>query len=448
MSITAARRVALEVLLSVDVDDAYANIRLPEVLRKAQLPNRDAAFATELVYGTCRLTGRYDAIIRQATGKKSVASLDAPVRAILRMSCHDLLTLKTGAHATVSQAVDATRSFGASRSAGFVNAVLRSIADKTPEQWRSDILHGHDGLAHWYSHPAWMVRELSAALAAHGRNPREIIDLLIADNTPPAIDLAIRRGDRGALLAEVPFDLAATPYSPIGMRMRSGNPGRIREVRSGAVAVQDEGSQIMGLIAANAPLEGRDERWLDMCAGPGGKSGILAAQAARRGAHVVANEVSRHRSELVRSSVRVFDNVTVTCRDGRGIGREEGGQYDRVLVDAPCSGLGALRRRPEARWRKKVGDISDLVTLQRELLASAAAALRPGGLLIYVTCTPVVSETAGQSRYIHKSLGLTPCAVDVAAILGASVPEMGETSLQLWPHLHHTDAMFAAVFRR
>lgn len=448
MSVTAARRVALEVLLSVDVDDAYANIRLPEVLRQAKLPAREAAFATELVYGTCRLTGRYDAIIRLATGKKSVASLDAPVRAILRMSCHDLLTLKTGAHAAVSQAVEAARSFRAARSAGFINAVLRTIADKNPEQWRTEILHGHDGLAHWYSHPAWMVRELSAALAAHGRDPREIIELLIADNTPPAIDLAIRRGDRGALLAEVPFDLGPTPYSPIGMRMRAGNPGRIREVRSGAVAVQDEGSQIMGLIAANTALEGRDERWLDMCAGPGGKSGILAAQAARRGAHVVANEVSPHRSELVHSSVRVFDNVTVTCRDGRKIGQEEAGQYDRVLVDAPCSGLGSLRRRPEARWRKKASDITELATLQRELLASAAAALRPGGLLIYVTCTPIVSETVGQVRYIHKSLGLTPCRIDLAELLGTTIPEVGGTSVQLWPHLHRTDAMFAAVFRR
>ena len=451
MSLTPARRVAIEALLDVDLEDAYANIRLPELLGDAKLAPREAAYATELVYGVSRLTGRYDSILRMITNKRSVGELDPPVRAILRMASHDILALQTQPHAAVSQAVDATREFAGPRATGFVNGVLRSLTRRDTAEWRGDVLAERDGVAHWYSHPAWLVKQLSAALAAHGQNQNEITRLLAANNRPPVVDLAVRVGNRDQLRAELPMTTEPTPLSPIGLKLRRGNPGRIREVRAGTVAVQDEGSQLVALLAARVPVAGTDERWLDICAGPGGKAGILAAEAAERGATLVANEISEHRADLVAQSLRPFGQVDIRRGDGRDIGEREPGIYDRILLDAPCTGAGALRRRPEARWRKRPDDVTDLAALQRELLSSAAQALRPGGVLCFVTCSPLVQETLGQVRHATKTLGLelldTRAALTAAA--GTAVPHLPDTeTVQLWPHLHDTDGMFAAVLRK
>jgi 16S rRNA (cytosine967-C5)-methyltransferase len=197
--------------------------------------------------------------------------------------------------------------------------------------------------------------------------------------------------------------------------------------------VQDEGSQLVALALAEAPLEGRDERWLDLCAGPGGKAALLAALAAGRGARLVANEPQPHRAELVRGSLAGADGVAeVTSHDGRE-GPWPPGSFDRVLVDAPCSGLGALRRRPEARWRKQPSDVVGLVPLQRALLERALDLVRPGGVVVYATCSPVVAETTGV----------------VDAVLAARDDVAPDpVTRQLWPHEHGTDAMFWATLTR
>lgn len=451
MNLTDSRRVAIDTLLAIDLDGAYANLKLPEILREARLSPRDAAFATELVYGTSRLTGRYDAIFRMITNSRSMGDLDAAIRAILRMAAHDMLALKTSPHAAVSQAVDAAREYCGPKPTGFVNGVLRTLSRRELSEWKTDVLAERDGLAHWYSHPAWLVRELSAALAAHGEDPGEIARLLVANNNPPQVDLAVKIGDRDALMHHLLVPLEKTPYSPIGLRMERGNPGRIREVRAGKIAVQDEGSQLMALLAARTPIDGPDEKWLDMCAGPGGKAGVLAAEAAHRGADLVANEVSPHRTELVRGALAPFHDVTIRTGDGREIGAAEPESYDRILLDAPCTGVGSLRRRPEARWRKHPSDLPDLTALQRDLLASAAAALRPGGILTYVTCSPLVAETLTQVRHATKALGLkqlsAPDLLREAIGTDIDLPE-GVQSVQLWPHRHGVDAMFGAVFTK
>ena len=215
--------------------------------------------------------------------------------------------------------------------------------------------------------------------------------------------------------------------------------------------------QLVALIAAEAPLEGRDERWLDLCAGPGGKAALLAARAAQKGAHLLANEVSPHRAGLVRSALRAVppDTAHVRCGDGRDLGRDEPGRYDRVLVDAPCTGLGSLRRRPEARWRRQPGDVTVLAELQRELLTSALRAVRRGGVVTYVTCSPHALETSLVVRDVTRLLareGLSTeilHAGDVATRLAPQPPAGADCEmLQLWPHLDGTDAMFCAVLRR
>jgi 16S rRNA (cytosine967-C5)-methyltransferase len=228
----------------------------------------------------------------------------------------------------------------------------------------------------------------------------------------------------------------AGPWSPYAVRLAGGDPGDLAAIVSGSAAVQDEGSQVAALALANAPLEGPDERWLDLCAGPGGKAALLAALG--RGASLVANEVRPHRAKLVAQAVRRWP-VQLLTQDGRTLPSSEPG-YDRVLLDAPCSGLGALRRRPESRWRRSPADVEDLAQLQRELLAAAVRLARPGGLVAYVTCSPHLAET----RDVVAGYDL----ID-ARPLFAGLPDLGDgPTVQLWPHRHATDAMFIALVRK
>jgi 16S rRNA (cytosine967-C5)-methyltransferase len=215
-------------------------------------------------------------------------------------------------------------------------------------------------------------------------------------------------------------------------------------VRDHLAHVQDEGSQLVALALAGVPLEGPDARWLDLCAGPGGKAALLAALGATRGAILDAVEKAEHRARLVGQACTGLP-VTVHVADGRDSGLPER-TYDRVLVDAPCTGLGALRRRPEARWRQRADDLAGLIRLQRELLVAALRLVRSGGVVAYVTCSPHLDETVGVVADVVRRTGVEQ--LDARARF-PGVPRLGDRPhVQLWPHRHGTDAMFCALLRR
>lgn len=459
-----ARDTAYLVLRAVDEQGAFANLELPAALRRARVRGRDAAFATELVYGTLRLRGLYDAVVAVAADRPS-SSVDAPVLDVLRLGVHQLLGMRVPVHAAVSTTVALARQHVSQGAGGFVNAVLRRVGERSREEWVQVVTEGVEDpvarLAVEHSHPEWVVRALRAALLAHGTRPEDLTEelprLLEAHNTPGPLTLAARPGlvedsaleDAGA----EPAPVAATAWTLPG-----GDPGALSGVRDGRIAVQDAGSQLLTLALVEAPLEGRDERWLDLCAGPGGKAGLLAALALQRGASLRANEVAPHRAELVRHTLEAATeagaDVEVTVDDGRVVGRQEPGAYDRVLVDAPCTGLGALRRRPESRWRRSPADLTGLGPLQRELLDSAVEAVRSGGLVAYATCSPHIAETTLvvgdllKRRDDVELLDVRPLLRDRAGepLLGTGAA--GERWAQLWPHRHGTDGMFVALLRR
>ncbi len=415
------RQVAFHVLRAVAERDAYVNLVLPAMLTEHQITGRDAAFATELVHGTVRRQGTYDAVIDHVASK-GLGSIDAPVLDALRLGAHQLLSMRVPAHAAVSTTVDVVRREIGHKPVHFANALLRSIGKRDLDGWIETVTRGLDddaATAIRTSHPVWIVRAFRDALRPDGDLPA----LLAADNTPPRVTLVARPG-----LSE-PDELPgeAGRHSPHARILDGGDPGEIPAVREGRAGVQDEGSQLVALALADTALEGPDAAWLDLCAGPGGKAALIGALAAQRGATLVANELQPHRADLVRQSVRLLPTVKVTEHDGRA-GPWPDGSFDRVLVDAPCTGLGALRRRPEARWRRTADDLETLVPLQRDLLARAIALTRPGGVVVYATCSPHLAET----REV------------VGAISGATV----ESVHQLWPHLDGTDAMFWAVLRR
>lgn len=447
-----ARLAAYDVLRAVRVDDAYTNLVLPHVLARHGLSGRDAAFTTELASGTLRRRGTYDAVLA-ACLDRPLDRVDPEVLDVLRLGAHQLLSMRVPAHAALSTTVDLVRARVGHRPAGFVNAVLRRVAAQDLSGWVRRVAPdpaadpvGFAAVAH--SHPRWVVEELAAALTAgtSGPLPDEELDaLLAADNEPPRVVLAARPGlaDR----AELPGE--PTAWSPYGVVLAGGAPSDVPAVADGRAGVQDEGSQLVALALADAALTGRDGRWLDLCAGPGGKAALLAGLAAGRGAGLVANERQPHRAALVRRALPAGGTApAVLVADGtRPPWRP--GTFDRVLVDAPCSGLGALRRRPESRWRRTPDDLRTLVPLQEALLGAALESVRRGGVVLYSTCSPVLAETQGVVAAVLASRG-DVVLEDVAPLL-PGVPDCAGPlpgTVQLWPHRHRTDAMFLALLRR
>jgi 16S rRNA (cytosine967-C5)-methyltransferase len=427
------RGTAFALLRAVDEDGAYANLALPKLLATAGLTGRDAALATELGYGTLRSTGTLDTVL--------AACIDRPLRRVqpavldlLRLGAYQALRTRVPAHAAVASIVELARQTGNGRAAGFVNAVLRRVVAASWDEWTERLGSGRDPLqrlALRTAHPDWIAQAFFAAL---DRDLDQTAAALDADDERPQTHLVAwpDLADRAELGGH------PGPWSPYAVRLPGGDPARIPAVREGRAAVQDEGSQLCAIALATAELDGRDERWLDLCAGPGGKTALLAALAAPRGASVVANELRPHRADLVRRATARWQ-VEVTVADGRELQPIDGG-YDRVLVDAPCTGLGALRRRPDARWRRDPSDVPALALLQGQLLDAALRLVRPGGVVAYVTCSPHPAETidvvAGREL------------VDARPAF-AGVPDLGDgPTVQLWPHRHGTDAMFCALLDR
>ena len=440
-----ARQAALDLLAAVRSRGAYANLTLPGILNERGLSGRDAALATELSYGSCRALGQLDAVI-SACGDRPIADLDGVVIDALRLGAYQILRTRIPPHAAVSATVDLVRASDKPGGAGYVNAVLRRITEADLDTWIERLAPDRNQdplgyLAMAVSHPRWIVSALNDALAAqHAQD--ELEAALRADDDPPAVHLVARPGriERDELV-EASGGIPAL-YSPYGVYLEGGDPGAIRAVADGRAAVQDEGSQLVAAALAMAPLTGPDRNWLDLAAGPGGKAGLLGALAMERGAEVDAVEIAPHRADLVRQTVRGLP-VRVHTADGRdpGLPAES---FDRVILDAPCTGLGALRRRPEARWRRQPSDVADLVALQRELLESAARLVRPGGLVAYVTCSPHLAETAGV-------IGTRPVGLDLVDARGLlpGVENLGDgPTVQLWPHRHGTDGMFLALLRK
>ncbi|MBF8187254.1 rRNA cytosine-C5-methyltransferase [Nonomuraea sp. K274] len=516
-----ARNAAFDVVRAVDERDAYANLLLPRLLRERGIRGRDAALATELAYGTLRGLGTYDAVIETCSDRAP----DPDVRDALRLGAHQLLRMRVPPHAAVGTTVDLVRLRIGAGAAKFVNAVLRKIGSRTLEEWVPIVAPdpaedpvGHLAVA--YGHPRWIVSVFRDALGGSD----EVADLLDADNARPLVTLVARPGRSSVAELE---DSGAIParYSPYAAYLREGDPGQIGAIAETRAAVQDEASQLVALALTRVPVEGKgEELWLDMCAGPGGKAGLLDAiathgdlaglatagksagthaaaahgkgaqvaggdgagrgegaqvmvgggaaghgeaagdagtggrgdggaavgrgdgvvvEAFAGGARLVAVDVQPHRARLVWQTTR--DAVVVTADGTEPAWRP--GVFDRVMLDVPCTGLGALRRRPEARWRRDPAGVAELGKLQRRLLDTALDAVRPGGVVAYVTCSPHLAETRVVVGDVLARRGDAE-QLDARDYL----PEVGGLGegphAQFWPHRHGTDAMFLALLRK
>jgi 16S rRNA (cytosine967-C5)-methyltransferase len=453
----AARRAAYDVLAAVADRAAYANLLLPRVLAERSITGRDAALATELTYGTLRGLGTYDAVLTVCSDRP-LDELDPPVLHVLRLGAHQLLATRVGNHAAVATSVDLAKDAAGPRVSGYVNAVLRRVSTRDLDQWLALVAPPRetdpDGyLAVRHSYPRWIIGAYRDALGEP--SGEELEAALAAGNDRPRVTMAVFPGGPGREQV-MPADAEPSRWSPYGFTLAGGDPAGL--VAAGRAAVQDEASQLAAIALAAAPLDGArgpGEAWLDMCAGPGGKARLLCGLAESAGARLAAADVHPHRAALVKAALdsaprgdRSAGAAAVVVADGtRSPWRDAA--FDRVLLDVPCSGLGALRRRPEARWRKTESSIPALTDLQRSLLRSAIAAARPGGVVGYVTCSPVPAETRDVvNAVISETDGVE--VLDAPAVL-PQVPDLCSPSprfAQFWPHRHGTDAIFVALLRR
>lgn len=434
----AARLLAYDIISEVNRRNGYSNLLLPQALSSSTLDERDRGFTTELVYGTLRMQGLYDYIFTQISDRKW-SEVDADIVDLARMGAHQIFTMRTPLHAAVSATVDVARKQLGESKGSFVNALMRKASAKELDEWLAPVRAMKDDVARLaieYSHPEWIVSAYFDLLKDIALVEAE----LISNNTPAKPTLVSWPG------ASTQEDLVAlgaqpTPYSPYGAKF-DGAPGSLELIRHRKAGVQDEGSQLVAEIFAK--VTNGAQTTLDLCAGPGGKAALLSHICDVSGRDFFANEISEPRAKLVKNVIGKFGVIT---GDGRSIA-DHGRTFDAILADVPCTGLGALRRRPEVRWRRTIKDLAPLLQLQMELCDAAISVLNPGGYFGYATCSPHFAETTGQVRQIlksHPELSL----VDINSYLPANlVDATREGALSLWGHRHNTDSMFLAIFKK
>ena len=432
------RLLVYDILKEVNRSDGYSNLLLPQALTTSNFEQRDKGFATELLYGTLRMQGRHDYIAAQVSDRPW-SEVDSGIVDVVRLGAHQLFEMRVPSHAAVSATVELARKVLGESKASFVNALLRKMSAQSLDQWLAQanlISDPVERLSIIYSHPEWIVSAYFDLL----RDFTEVESLLSANNLAATPTIVWWPGRSSA---EELISLGAQPtkYSDYGMKI-DGAPSTLEAVRHRRAGVQDEGSQLVAQIFAK--VVSSQDNWLDLCAGPGGKAALLSSLAKESGKKFTANEISAPRAKIVE---QVIGGARLLVGDGRDIATL-GEKYGAILADVPCTGLGALRRRPEVRWRRTVADLRELTQLQRELSDAAISVLEDGGFFGYATCSPHLAETSiAVSDVLRKHPELE--LVDLQPYLPVDLNSaMRDKSLSLWTHRHETDAMFLAVFRK
>ena len=433
----AARLLAFDLLTEVNRNEGYSNLLLPQALNASKLDDRDRSLVTELLYGTIRMQGKHDWVLAQISDRPW-SEVDPGIVDICRLGVHQIHEMRIPDHAAVAATVEVARKRIGESKASFVNALLRSVTRKSIEEWFTplgEITDVVERFAVQYSHPEWIVSAYYDLL----KNWDEV-ELALKINNEAATPTLVSWPGFSTQQDLIDIGGEPTEFSPYGVHWK-GNPGALDLIKSRKIGVQDEGSQLVAEVFAKVA---QGSSWLDLCAGPGGKAALLSSIARQRDIRFTANEVSAARAVLV---TQVVHGDRVLVSDGRTIG-SSAEKFDAILIDAPCTGLGALRRRPEVRWRRTLQDLRALTQLQRELVESAIQALRPGGVLGYATCSPHLAETSIQVVDIKKKHPELQQVIVDEYLPSALVGATRDGAMSLWTHKHGTDAMYLALFRK
>lgn len=432
---TKSRLLAFDLLDAVNREGAYANLALPKILADSNLSVQDRAFVTELGYGTLRMQGKYDFVITQFADRP-ITEIDGKLLDLIRLGAHQIFSMRTPSHAAINETVEVGKKVVGKSRSSFLNAMLRKLVSiqNIDEYIDEKIKDPVEKLSIKYSHPVWILRAFYDRLGEWS----EVESLLAADNIAAKPNLIAWPGlsTKDELLAsggnEIDFVsngvIAGTP------------PDSILAIKNHRAGVQDAGSQYLTelFLATN---DSENLEWLDLCAAPGGKAKYIYESLGHK--HFTANEINPSRFGLLK---QILPSEVLLNLDGRE-SDEFPKKYDRILIDAPCTGLGALRRRPEARWRKSMNDLKELIKIQRELIDSAVKLLNPDGIIAYATCSPHLLETRVQiadALHRHKKLEILPLkTLNIKSQKGLE----SDGTMQLWTHRDQTDSMFLALLK-
>jgi 16S rRNA (cytosine967-C5)-methyltransferase len=445
-----ARELALKALLAVETEGAYSNLALNDCLQKNRIEPREAALATELVYGSIQRRNTLDAVLNRYINK-GVEKLQPWVRSLFRLSAYQLLYLdRVPAHAAVSEAVAIAKRKGHQGISGMVNAVLRNITRASEPLAPPPSLSPSERIAFVHSHPEWLVKRW---ITQFGEETAERIAR--ANNEPPAASvranaLRITRDELLGRFAASGLDARPSELSPDGIALTgAGNMAHSAWYKDGLCTIQDESSMLVAISVDPSP----GMRVLDCCAAPGGKTTHLAERMKGEG-EVVSCDIHPHKRELIDSNVRRLGLTNVVTRTADATKLAEHfpiDSFDRILLDAPCSGFGVIRRKPDIKWTKTEGDVREIAALQGEILASVHRLLKPGGVLVYSTCTLDAEENERQIEAFlreHPEFRLDDGFPDAIAPRVLERCSAGSGQLRILPHDFGSDGFYIARLRK
>ncbi len=446
--VVSARRAAADILSSIDKKDSYGNLELKNYLGRYTLSPLDRSLAAELVYGVLRYRLTLDWALGLFLKRKGIKGMKPPLRAVLRSGAYQILYLeKIPAAAACDEGVKLAKELGFSGLAGLVNGVLRNLArNQNSLPWPAAGGDPVNYLSLTYSHPPWMLKRWLQRFS-----PEEAEKLLRANNTPPPLSLRVNTLRTGVkkLQEELEEEGLLTragllPETLLVVENR-GDLTASRGFQAGLFSIQGEVSALAARLLNPEP----GELVVDLCSAPGGKTTHLAQLMGDRG-QVIAGDFHPHRRKLVEAAAGRLGLKSIDARvwDARSLPRELRGKAHRVLLDAPCSGLGVIRRKPDLKWQRQPGDFAPLAALQEEMLGEGVKLLGREGRLLYSVCTNEPEETGDLlSAFLKKSPRLESLPLKESLPPGLKAWPEGP-GIHIYPHMTHTDGFYFALLRQ
>lgn len=442
-----SREVAVDILLNIMKDGSYSNQELKTMLKKnGAMPKEDRAFVTEIINGTLRNLYYIDYMINK------VSSIDTKnmkpyVSAVLRTGYYQIRFMdKVPVSAAVNESVKLIKNKNMGRLSGFVNAVLRKAAELDDSVLPDKNENNIEYLSVKYSHPIWLLKMWKSSM-----DEKSIEDLCIADNEAPKVCIAVNTLKTSK--KELEDSLRSKGIETENGRFcenalyisKTSDISKLEEFKEGKFFVQDESSMI-SCSAAN-PKPG--EKILDMCSAPGGKSFNLAMLMKNEG-EIVSRDIYEHKINLIKDGAHRLGIKIISCelKDAAAEYKEDFNKYDKVIVDAPCSGFGLLRKKPDIRYNRSGEDIDELIKIQRKILEQASKYVKPGGILIYSTCTICRKENTGNMNWFLENFPFEECSLSAADVKNINCSTLDKGYIELLPSIHGTDGFFIAKMRR
>jgi 16S rRNA (cytosine967-C5)-methyltransferase len=443
------RAIALDVLMKIEQNQAYSNLQLNQTLQKANVKDIDKGLLTSIVYGTIQRKNTIDFYLDQLLNKP-IKKKDRWVLTLLRLSIFQMLYMdRVPDHAIIHEAVEIAKQRGHQGVAGLVNGILRKLQREGTAEMDKKAGTGSEKAALTYSMPKWLIERWSSQFGNEDAEKMAESNLLPSPVTARVNTMLTTREEVLQQLEQEGVSAEEGELSPEGIIIRDGYLPGTEAYNKGLVTIQDESSMLVARAVAPRP----GETVLDACAAPGGKSTHMAEMMKGKG-KVVSLDLHAHKIELINKQAKRLglENISASVLDARKAGEKyESESFDRVLVDAPCSGFGVIRKKPDLKWSKTEEDVLKLASIQKDILESASHMVRDGGLLVYSTCTVDKDENSEVAEWFlhnHPEFEWDP---DFSEKMPENVKTFiieERSDLQIMPHYFNSDGFYIAAYRK